>query len=345
MIHTRQSAGCASAACRGGALGLAVLFVSLILGTQARAATTVVGVTPSNMNSLGWFESAPAPCATDTGDFGFVTGPSGPPFGKGSVRLSTGPDGRSLKTLHHPGAAFGEPSFDELLGLSVRSFERPTNDARLWIFMMIEPEGTDSLHILKHEIVGADGAWQSDDAYSGEWTEEGFGTAMLAQWADPLVYGNFTIKSLYLGLGCGGQPDVGTAYFDAFHLSVDTAAEPPSDRTYNFEPPSLSIGNRSIIEGDGPRTANFRVSLESASTETVSVNYATADGTALAPSDYQSKSGTLTFPPGVTARTIQVNVNGDSAVEPHERFSVKLSGAQNATLADKIGVGTLRNDD
>ncbi|WP_425520158.1 putative Ig domain-containing protein [Xanthomonas cannabis] len=110
--------------------------------------------------------------------------------------------------------------------------------------------------------------------------------------------------------------------------------------------PALSIDDVSVIEGNsGTTTATFTVSLSAASGQTVTVNYATADGTANAGSDYAPRSGTLTFAPGVTAQGVAVTVNGDTAVEPNETFSVALSGASNATIARATGTATITNDD
>ncbi|OQP77188.1 hemagglutinin [Xanthomonas phaseoli pv. syngonii LMG 9055] len=111
--------------------------------------------------------------------------------------------------------------------------------------------------------------------------------------------------------------------------------------------PALSIDDVSVNEGNsGTTTATFTVSLSAASGQTVTVNYATAaDGTATAGSDYVARSGTLSFAPGVTAQGVAVTVNGDTAVEPNETFSVGLSGASNATIASATGTGTILNDD
>ncbi len=110
--------------------------------------------------------------------------------------------------------------------------------------------------------------------------------------------------------------------------------------------PALSIDDISVNEGNsGTTTATFTVSLSAASGQTVTVNYATADGTATAGSDYVARSGTLTFAPGVTAQGIAVIVNGDTAVESNETFSVGLSGAGNATIARGTGTANILNDD
>ncbi len=109
----------------------------------------------------------------------------------------------------------------------------------------------------------------------------------------------------------------------------------------------LSIGNSSIPEGNsGTSTANFTVSLNKAfETKTVTVDYATADGTAtVANADYAAASGTLTFLPGQTTKSILVSVIGDTLNEANETFFVNLTNA-NVTLATSRGTGTITNDD
>ncbi len=78
----------------------------------------------------------------------------------------------------------------------------------------------------------------------------------------------------------------------------------------------------------------------------MTVQFATANGTATTgDNDYQSTSGTLTFTPGQTSKTVTVKVVGDTKVESNETFFVNLSNAVNATIADNQGVGTINNDD
>lgn len=110
--------------------------------------------------------------------------------------------------------------------------------------------------------------------------------------------------------------------------------------------PSLSINDVTVVEGNaGTVSAVFTVTLSAASGQTVSVNYASADGTAVAPGDYIATSGTLTFTPGQTTQTLTVLVAGEVVPEANETFTVGLSGATNATIADATGVGTITNDD
>lgn len=110
--------------------------------------------------------------------------------------------------------------------------------------------------------------------------------------------------------------------------------------------PSLSIDNVTANEGNAGTTAfTFTVTLSAASGQTTTVNYATANGTAVGGSDFTAASGTLTFAPGTTTRTAVVLVNGDTTVESNETFTVNLSGATNATIATATGTGTITNDD
>jgi hypothetical protein len=111
-------------------------------------------------------------------------------------------------------------------------------------------------------------------------------------------------------------------------------------------PPILSINDVSVVEGNaGTAAAVFTVTLSPASGEAVTVNYATANGTAAQPGDYTAASGALTFTPGQTALTITILVNGDTQPEANETFFVNLSGATNASIADNQGVGAITNDD
>ena len=78
----------------------------------------------------------------------------------------------------------------------------------------------------------------------------------------------------------------------------------------------------------------------------MTVDYATANGTATAPSDYAAATGTLNFAAGETTKTISVDVNGDVLDESNtESFAVVLSGAANATIGVASGLGTITDDD
>jgi hypothetical protein len=110
--------------------------------------------------------------------------------------------------------------------------------------------------------------------------------------------------------------------------------------------PDLSIGDATVAEGNsGAASASFAVTLSAASGREISVDYATADGTALAGTDYTSTLGTLTFAAGDTTESIDVPVAGDLVYEGNETFAVSLSSPSNAGIADADAVGTITDDD
>jgi hypothetical protein len=110
--------------------------------------------------------------------------------------------------------------------------------------------------------------------------------------------------------------------------------------------PTLSINDVTVTEGNsGTTNATFTVTKTGASDATVRVHYATADGSATAPSDYGATQGDLSFSPNETTKTVTVGVVGDTTPEPDETFVVNLSSAANAAISDGQGTGTITNDD
>jgi PKD repeat protein len=111
-------------------------------------------------------------------------------------------------------------------------------------------------------------------------------------------------------------------------------------------PPSISVNDANIVEGDsGTRNLVFRVTLNRASGKTVKVTLHTADGSAVAPSDYYSKTVVLTFSPGQTLKSVPIAVRGDQVREPNETLFVLLNNPVNASILDPNGTGGIINDD
>lgn len=109
---------------------------------------------------------------------------------------------------------------------------------------------------------------------------------------------------------------------------------------------SLSVSDAQVIEGNsGSVNAVFTITLAPASGRTVTVNYATAPGTATSPADFQSTSGTETFVAGETSKTVTVAVQGDTIDEINETFLLQLTNATNAVVGDAQGLGTIIDDD
>ncbi|CAN5578003.1 hypothetical protein BH10PSE4_BH10PSE4_00700 [soil metagenome] len=115
-------------------------------------------------------------------------------------------------------------------------------------------------------------------------------------------------------------------------------------------PARVTIGDVSLAEGDaGTSIATFTITRSDA-TGAFTIDYATADGTASAGSDYDAKTGTLTFAAGgALTQTVSVVIHGDIATEADETFALNLGNLVSttgaATITDGAGQGTIANDD
>ena len=107
-------------------------------------------------------------------------------------------------------------------------------------------------------------------------------------------------------------------------------------------PPAISVSDATVPEAEGAVLV-FTATLSHASSRTVTVDYATSDGTAQAGSDYTAASGTLTFNAGDTSQTVSVTVLTDSDDESQETLTLTLSNPSHATLDDATGTGTIEN--
>jgi hypothetical protein len=108
---------------------------------------------------------------------------------------------------------------------------------------------------------------------------------------------------------------------------------------------NLSPNGQTVVEGlTSPQNLSYTVSLSSSSTQTITVQYSTANGTALAGSDYTATTGTLTFNPGVTSQTISIPILNDAVNEANETFTVKLTTPTNAILGGTATVTTTITD-
>jgi Calx-beta domain-containing protein len=118
--------------------------------------------------------------------------------------------------------------------------------------------------------------------------------------------------------------------------SVDVAAQTPT----------ISVRDAVVAEGNaGTTQATFVVALSSASSQTVSCNFATSDGTATAGSDYVATSGAVSFAPGEVEKPVVVLVNGDTVDEQQETFFLDISNVQNANVGSNRGTGFINDDD
>ncbi|HJR25319.1 MAG TPA: Calx-beta domain-containing protein, partial [Acidimicrobiales bacterium] len=115
--------------------------------------------------------------------------------------------------------------------------------------------------------------------------------------------------------------------------------------------PAVSVDDVSITEGaynplSQGKTLTFTLRLSAPAPGTISVQYQTADGTAVQPIDYRAKPPTtLSFSKGQTSKTVSVTIKGDSTPEPDEFFFLLLGSPVGMTIADGSAAGFIRNDD
>jgi len=113
-----------------------------------------------------------------------------------------------------------------------------------------------------------------------------------------------------------------------------------------FTSPTVSIADAVATEGDANgHSLSFAVTLSAPDPRPVSVSFSTVDGSARAPDDYQAASGTVTFNPGETAKSVTVPINDDSRHELDETLSLRLSTPSNARLGRTEAFGTIIDDD
>ena len=141
-----------------------------------------------------------------------------------------------------------------------------------------------------------------------------------------------------------GVPAGGTTGFGFQAAGGDSAvsglvldgADPP------VAPPAISVAGAEVVEGG---SLEFEISLSAASVETVSVDWQTQDGAARAGEDYLAASGTLSFAPGETVKTVRVATLDDAAFEGTEHLSIALSAPSGATLGEARAQGAIVDDD
>ena len=137
------------------------------------------------------------------------------------------------------------------------------------------------------------------------------------------------------GRACGTAGAVCTGDGRALSAGISTTV---------LGPAALTVADARVDEA-ADAVLDFAVTLSRASSGTVAVAYATADGSATAGSDYTATAGTLTFAPGETAKTVTVAVLDDAHDEGEETLTLRLSAATGAVIADGEATGTIKNTD
>ncbi|HEY1686388.1 MAG TPA: Calx-beta domain-containing protein [Tepidisphaeraceae bacterium] len=142
--------------------------------------------------------------------------------------------------------------------------------------------------------------------------------------------------------GVSGSADFVLNLSGSTNATLTTPSVTATITNPNSALPSLSIADVSINQPtSGTANATFTVTLSAAASGTVTVNYATANGTAIAPTNYTAANGTLTFTAGQTTQQITVPIIG--GVASSATFTVNLSSADNATISDATATGTIVN--
>jgi hypothetical protein len=119
--------------------------------------------------------------------------------------------------------------------------------------------------------------------------------------------------------------------------TVPPGVTPTDDR------PRATIND--VIVNEGAGTATFTVTLAGTATTPITLGFATSDGTAKAGLDYSATTGTLTFAPGETSKSITVPILNDTVYEGSETFDVTLNNpSSNVVLGDPLGLGTIKDD-
>jgi ELWxxDGT repeat protein len=162
-----------------------------------------------------------------------------------------------------------------------------------------------------------------------------FAAGVNSQTVSVSVIGDTTVEASNESFGLTFSNPTGGAVLGRTK-ALATILDDDSDRTISFSPLSVSVTEPLAFS----TPVTFTVRLNVAAGRTVTVNYATADGTAQAGSDYTATSGTLSFDPGDLTRTIDVDVLAGAAVEAEETFTLVLSGPTNGTVAAGSGTAT-----
>ena len=230
-----------------------------------------------------------------------------------------------------------------------------------------DPSPTVTLSLLSDEI-SENGGSTAVTASLSHPSSASTTVAVTASAVSPATAGDFTLTGTSLTIGAEATTSTGTVTITAVNNDVDApdkkitvsgnaensqgVAGDPASLTLMIEddddPPVVSLSSSSATVDEDAGTVSLTVTVSPVSGKTVTVDYATADGTAssVSNSDYTSASGTLTFTAGQTLKNISVTITDDSLDEDNETFTLSLSNPENATLGstDEATV-TIEDDD
>jgi uncharacterized protein YkwD len=195
--------------------------------------------------------------------------------------------------------------------------------------------------------------WKGENIAAGNWTASGTFT----QWKNSLTHNTSMLNPNFKVIGIARSYSSTSTYkyywnnsfggfVDAGAAPCGTSPSPSPSPSPTATPPSITVSDALVSEGSWfTNYARFTVRLSKTSTSAVTVSYATANGTALAGSDYLARSGTRTIYAGQTTTTINVPIVRDLVREGNETFILNLFSPGGATIGDGQGIATITNDD
>lgn len=301
----------------------------------------------------------------------FVSGPKTPTAGVGSLRFSisddTNPnrverlrsdalDGRLVRDLHTldfstfqtADAGNGVAQMPVYVRINVDTDGDLDTDERLYYY----PSNNGGI---------AQDEWQTWHAAQGKWNinggDDGPANAVtLDEYAILHPDARFVANpadgkgGFAFQVGGGGAAQTNGSYFldDVTLATVDAATGATATGTaYDLEPsaPVVSVADATVTEGnEGATTITFPVTLDAATSDDVTVHFATSRGTARA-KDFTATSGDVTIPAGETTASVEVPVLTDKVREKTETFGLALSDARGAALGTATATGTIADDD
>ena len=185
----------------------------------------------------------------------------------------------------------------------------------------------------------ADGSAVAGTDYAATGGTLTFSPGVLTQYLTVSVLGNTTAAADKTFSVVLSSPSNATVGVTQGVVTIKSPSQPPAS-----PPPPVYIGDLTINKPTaGTTVATFAISLAAASNQTVTVNYATADGTALGGTDYTFTSGTLTFGPGVRTQLLSVTILSNILSKANDVFYVTLYSPSNATLGSSRGTVTIRD--
>jgi hypothetical protein len=274
-------------------------------------------------------------------------------------------EGETSKTINIPIANDGATEPDETVRLSLTGFADLETFGSYSVATIVIHENSTPLLLFAEDI---------DVIEGNSGTTNAVVTVILSAQTSRTVSVNYNSLAFTATSGVDFLPVSGTLTFgpgetekaisilivgdtlDEFNENFEIVLSNAVNATVSFYPniliidddplPSVSITDVMVNEGNsGTVGAVFNVNLSAPSGKTVFVSFNTANGTASSGNDYASSSGVVSFSPGQTSKTVTVQVNGDTTIEPNETLLVNLFSSVNATISKAQGIGTILDDD